>query len=193
MEEWRDIVGYQGYQVSNLGRVKSLYRIINWNYPAGQRLRTIPEKIKSQTTTPDGYKRTNITNNDGVQVSKKIHRFVAIAFIPNPENKKYVNHKNGVKHDNRVENLEWVTSSENIKHAYATGLKNISKEQRERIGRIGKQRQKSIHQYNSNGLLIASFKSVSNAVTILGISQSCISRVLLGQRSHTHGFKFRYA
>lgn len=99
----------QGYQISTLGRVKSFKR-----YPEGQ--------IRRPGTSPKGYLKVVISIN-GERTTCPIHRLVAEAFIPNPENKHCVNHINGNKADNRVENLEWVTESENVQHAHDIGLK----------------------------------------------------------------------
>ena len=113
MEEWRAVKGYEGiYQISSLGRIRNFYG-----------------RILKPETARNGYKRITLWDRKKYQ----IHRLVAIAFIPNPENKETVNHKNGVKTDNRVENLEWNTWSENSKHAYAIGLKKVSDEQRRRL------------------------------------------------------------
>lgn len=116
MEEiWKDIQGYEGlYQVSNLGRVKSLARLDT----RGQR---VSEKILKLGKHRAGYFRVNLYKN-GKMKQYLVHRLVALAFIPNPENKEQVNHIDGNKQNNVIENLEWCTHSENIQHAYRTGL-----------------------------------------------------------------------
>lgn len=121
MEIWKDIKDYEGaYQVSNFGRVKSLDRAVNSRYGGkrkveGVLLKFIPDK--------DNYSKVNLKKN---QKGKRyfVHRLVAAAFIDNKENKPQVNHINGLKKDNNIKNLEWVTLSENRRHAYDTGLQS---------------------------------------------------------------------
>lgn len=113
MEEWKNVVGYEGiYQVSTSGKVRNAYGHI----------------LKPETAR-NGYKRVTFYDRK----KHSVHRLVAMAYIPNPENKEVVNHINGVKDDNRVENLEWLTWGENEKHAYAIGLKNVSEERRRQV------------------------------------------------------------
>lgn len=117
-EIWKDVVGYEGlYQVSNLGRVKSLERASGKG--SGNRYR--PERILKQIVDKCGYLEITLCLK-GIQKKFRVHRLIASAFIINIKNKSCVNHINGVKADNRVENLEWCTHSENLLHAYDLGL-----------------------------------------------------------------------
>lgn len=108
IELWADVVGYEGiYQVSNLGNLRSL----NFHNQG------VPRNIKTNLVA--GYPHA-ILHCNGEKKNVHIHRLVAETFIPNPDNKQYVNHINGDRQDNRVENLEWCTCSENTTHKYAT-------------------------------------------------------------------------
>lgn len=127
-EVWRDIVGYEGlYQVSNFGRVKSLKRkYINQYGEFGEKKEFIKAQrlssfYKSQKDTK-GYFVVSLADNDrGKWV--RVHRLVASAFLPNPENLPEVNHKDGNKQNNKVENLEWVSHAQNCLHAWRSGLR----------------------------------------------------------------------
>ena len=125
-EVWKDIdfiQNFEGiYQVSNLGRVKSLGRQVY--YPNSCYNKTSdgvfrPERILKSKTK--GYAGVTLSNNT-TKIYPNIHRLVALAFIPNPNNKPCVNHIDGDKQNNCVLNLEWNDWDENIKHAYKTGL-----------------------------------------------------------------------
>lgn len=119
-EIWKDIEGYIGlYQVSNIGRVKSLPR--EWVSGYGT-IRKHNGVILKLCTNQKGYLCVGLTKNGKVK-SFRTHRLVANVFIPNPYNKPQVNHINGIKTDNTVENLEWNTSKENINHAIDTKLR----------------------------------------------------------------------
>lgn len=112
MEIWKDIQGFEGcYQVSNLGRVKSFA----WS----------KERILKPGINSRGYLCV-VLHSDGTKCTQTVHRLVLKSFIPNDRNKESINHINGIKTDNRLENLEWATLSENMKHAYDAGLKKVS-------------------------------------------------------------------
>ena len=116
-EIWKWVVGYEGrYQVSNLGRVRS------WINTQANKQET-PKILKCFLRR--GYPSFDFFKN-GKQKNFYVHRLVALNFIPNPENKKEVNHINGIKTDNRAINLEWVTPKENIRHAWNTGLSSVA-------------------------------------------------------------------
>ena len=132
-EVWKPIKGYENkYEVSNLGRIKSLKRIIKADFHFGN-TRTYKERIL-KVGNVRGYQQVNLL--DGNSKHKYVHRLVAEAFLDNPNNYPVINHINGDKTDNRVENLEWCTQKENINHAWKTGL--VDKEKKiENMRRLG--------------------------------------------------------
>jgi len=118
-EVWKDIPGYEGiYQASNQGRIRSIDRFITNRY---KQLQPRKGAMMSVSLHRQGYGRVLLTK-DRKSKTVFIHRLIALTFIPNPQEKKEVNHKNGIKMDNTVDNLEWCTPSENVKHAHRTGL-----------------------------------------------------------------------
>lgn len=121
-ELWVDIVGFEGlYQISNLGRIKTLQRIKSICNEVDHVVSS--EKILLPRKNRYGYLRISFFKNPLGAKEFTMHRLMAIHFIPNPENKPEVNHINGIKDDNRLENLEWCTAKENAVHARAFGLR----------------------------------------------------------------------
>jgi len=122
MEIWKDIPGQNGfYQASNIGRIRSVDRVIN-----GKRYK-INRKggIIKQSISKNGYCHITLQGLNGVKKNFSVHRLILSSFIGNSE--LHCNHINGIKTDNRIENLEWVTQSENMKHAHVMNLVNLPK------------------------------------------------------------------
>lgn len=166
MEEWRKIEGFEGYEVSNIGGIRSL------KSGATKRL-----KIYNR----QGYHRVTLWG-DGKRYDKGVHRLVAIAFIENPLNKSQVNHKNGIKSDNRVKNLEWCTASENNRHKVYE------------LNRLGSVRKpKPVYQISLDGRFIAKFDSLANASRAMGQKQATSIWLCTNGRGKTSaGFRWMY-
>ena len=134
MENWRPVVGYEGfYEVSDHGRVRTVERRVE-NGLKNSGYRTVPPRILKQKLKKIGYKEVSLSK-DGIVKSHHVHKLVAMAFLSRPDGAECVNHKNLNKADNRAENLEWCTYSENSKHAVNNGAfsRIIGYENRKRL------------------------------------------------------------
>lgn len=153
IETWKRIKGYEGhYHVSSLGRIRS--------YRLGRR------KILKGGVGSHGYVFVVLCINK-TKTNHLVHRLVAEAFIPNIDGKSQVNHKNGIKHDNRVENLEWCTRQENEQHAWKLGLKKTTKTQVQA-------RSKKVVDISTG----FSYESIKNASDATGIPYGLLRRQL---------------
>lgn len=180
-EEWRDVVGFEGiYQVSNYGRVKSLPRVVRKGGKTGEVL------TKEMQLTPrqdqNGYTRVYL-NENGRTRFMPVHRLVAKAFIPNPDNKPQVNHIDGNKSNNCVSNLEWCTNSENQKHAYRIGLNRVT-------GRAGRPKVGVKRIDPSTSEVLDTYESINSAARKTGICAPNIRKVIVGERTHAGGYRW---
>lgn len=170
MEEWRDIKDYEGlYQVSNLGRVKSFHRN--------------KEKLLKLNPVKDGYLCVYLFKN-GKGKQNQVHRLVAEAFIPNHYNLPQVNHKNEIKTDNRVENLEFCDCRYNVN--YGTAI------QRRKEKRLNGVQSKPVYQYTLDGEFVAEYPSTREIERQLGFYQTGISSVCLGKGKTYKGYIWKY-
>ena len=163
-EIWKDVPEYEGlYQISSLGNIKSKKR------------KGTNGKIKKQISSL-GYYVVDLYKNSK-RKTKYLHRLICECFIENQYNKPCINHKNGIKNDNRVENLEWCSYSENNIHAYFIGLKTNCKK---------------VKQIDENNKIINVFYSMNEASKKTKISQSQISLCCNGKIKTAGGFKWDF-
>jgi hypothetical protein len=164
-EIWKDILGYEGlYQISNYGNVRSLH----WNHSNQIRLLTPFDN--------DGYLRIGF-RQQGKLKNHLIHVLVAKAFIPNPNNLPQVNHKDGNKHNNLVSNLEWISNSDNVKHAIRNHLRN---------SHASKSNPSKVYQYSLDGKLLAIFPSQHDAANKLHLAQANISKAIRRNKQYAN-------
>ena len=169
-EVWKDVKNYEGlYQISNLGNVKRV----------SSRKRLKPYNRK-------GYIRVALSK-DNIAKHMDIHRLVAEAFIPNPENKPEINHIDGDKSNNKVSNLEWCTRKENMNHAKNTGLWKMTDDMKK-----GLDQSKRTYQYDRNYNFIQSFKSAEEASRQLHINTGNLHSCCEGKRKTAGGYIWSY-
>lgn len=169
-EEWKDIANFEGlYQVSNLGRIKSLPKVGSGGHNG---------IILSQSKDKDGYLLVYLYANRK-KVACKVHRLVAKAFVPNPNNFPQVNHKDEIKSNNCFTNLEWCTSSYN--NSYGKG--NINRANSKRV---------PILQLDMNDNIIREFNSAKEAEATLGFNSSNITNCCRGKYKSMYGYKWKY-
>lgn len=177
-EIWKTIEGYPNYEVSNLGNVRSL------NFHKEKKI-----KLKTPTKNKFGYLRILLWK-DGKPKLQSIHRLVAKAFIPNPDNLPQVNHKDENKQNNCVDNLEWCTASYNIN--YGTRTERVKQN---RTNKQGKEHHlsKPINQYTENGKFIKMWDNTMDIQREFGFYQSNICACANGKKNSAYGFIWKYA
>lgn len=168
-EEWRDVKDFPWYQVSSMGSIISnkankKWALLNWELNRG-------------------YHRVILSNN-AVLSKHLVHRLVAQAFIPNPDNKPHINHKNGHRTDNRITNLEWCTPRENVVHGYKVlGRKPVK-------GNIPTNRRK-VGRYTENGVLTKTYDYIRQTEQD-GFRATTVSHCLAGKVKLHKWFTFKY-
>lgn len=179
VEIWKDIPGYEGYyQVSNMGRIKSLERISFRNNGKSENAKYyLKERILNIQTQTQGYSQIVLSKN-GVRKTFRLHIIVAKLFVENPLKKTYVNHIDGNKKNNKASNLEWVTAKENMVHAYKTGLVNHYK--------------RKVLQLDENDNVLNKFDSLKEAADYVNGSKASICSVCRGYRKQSNGYKWKY-
>jgi len=186
MEKWKKVDGFPGYYVSDKGNLKSIDRLVKRVKKNGEEYySSLKGRNIKATLDKHGYYKVNIADSSGKKKNRFIHRLVGIAFIDNPEHKPVINHKDANKTNNRLENLEWATLSENHQHAqendliaYPTGEKHW--------------RGKKVAQYAPCGKLVNIFGSACLASKETGFHVSSISRAALGRVKPKSGYSWRY-
>ena len=182
IEEWKDVVGYEGYyMISNFGNVKSIARITTGNggIGSGNGRRPIKERILKYAIHKD-YKTVLLCVN-GLRKTMKIHRLVGIAFIPNIYNKPQINHIDGNKFNNMVNNLEWVTALENQLHAIKNGYFNDSYAKR----------CKAVEQIDNSGNIVFIWKSATECGRN-GYNRESVRDCCLGKQIKHKGYVWRF-
>lgn len=184
VEVWKAIPGFEGYYEVGHNGVRSIGRWIEYSQNGKIYKQFCKEHCMKLSIGSHGYYTVRLYKK-GIGETFLFHRLKAEAFLPKVEGKDQINHKSGIKTDNRLENLEWCTRSENMKHAYDTKL---------RLPQKGSEnaRSKAVGQYTKEGVLVARFGSALEAYRQTGVSSAGISLTISGVQSHAGGFVWKF-
>ena len=185
VEIWKPILELDSfYEASSLGRVKRLKRFVDNN--GGKYM--LSELILKQKVSQKGYLNISISFKSKKHTFR-VHRLIAKSFISNPNNLSQVNHINGIKDDNRVENLEWCTNQENCIHAFKIGLRESPMK-----GKFGKYHNRSVAvvQKRKKGKFIKKFNSITEASAETFVNKGNIQSACCGRYNSAGGFKWSY-
>ena len=187
-ETWKAISDYEGYyEVSNLGQIRSVNRVV---ITRNNKKYHYKSKLLKQQPHNSKYLKVELVK-ESKQKTYLVHRLVANTFIPNPQSKPQVNHKDGNKQNNIHTNLEWSTSKENNKHAWETGLTTPSKPMKGVFG-YDNPTSRPVLQFKLNGEFITEYGGLSEAERKTGIKHQHIYRVCRNKRKQTGGFIWKY-
>lgn len=186
-EIWKDIPGYEGiYQASNTGKIRSIDRVVCFlSHKGNPKTKSVKGVILTQRKSFGRYYSVKLCKPGNERHFMFVHRLVAMAFIPNPRNFEQVNHKDGNIHNNNVENLEWVTMSQNVKHAYETGLNYGLKYELSPHNR-------PVLQFDKNGNFIKRWISATKAAEKLGFCKQGIYQVCIHKIKTYKGYFWKY-
>jgi hypothetical protein len=181
----KSIPGYEGlYSVTHGGEI-----ISHGKYVTSKNVRWQPESILKPLTDVYGYNNVCLCNGSGQVKKYRVHKLVALAYLPNPDKHPIINHKNGVKTDNCIENLEWCTHSHNNKHAF-----RVLGRQATNKGVFGSDHPcaKTVAQVSRDDKIIMVHPSVVDASKITGVPKKNISNAALGRKKSAGGYVWRY-
>lgn len=190
-EIWKDVVGYEGYyQVSNLGRVKSMSRKVK-SPLRNNTVVTKREKILKQGKNKLGYRSVTLQRDTHIKCIS-VHRLVASVFIKNPLKLPVVAHNDSDPSNNIVDNLRWTTQSDNIQQAFNEGRKVVSSISSFKKGVPSKNRKK-VNQYSLDNLLLRNWDCITDIQNQTGFNRPNICKALKGKISSAYGYKWKYS
>lgn len=183
-EIWKDIPDYDGlYQVSNFGRIAAHRKNVRFGC-SGEKTRIIPWRILSTFPNKQGYMRINLFK-DGKTKQFQVHRLVAMAFIPNPDNLPVINHKDENPHNNHVENLEWCTPKYNANYGTRNARCSAKNYNNPKVS-------KPIVQYSEHWEIVNLWPSTKEAIRQLKLNERNLHTALKNPKRFCSGFHWKY-